>query len=516
MTASFKELNISPPILKALEEMGFETPTEVQSLAIPHILNREDLIVISKTGSGKTAVFGVSLLQLMDPAASGPQVLILTPTRELAVQIDGDIKKMAKYLPYKTTAVYGQHSMKAEIDALQKNTAVVTGTPGRVFDHIIHGHLHTGHIRFLVLDEADRMLDMGFIDQVFKIIKTVPKNRMTLLFSATIPPEVRRICQSYMKNPFTVEIESTTKTVDTIQQWYHRVLENEKRTQLNRVLLAERPDSCMIFCNTRHAVDRVHDFLTKKGYNSRALHGDIAQSVRLRTMEQFKRGEFNILVATDVASRGIHIDSLALVINYDVPQEKDSYIHRIGRTGRAGSGGRAVALVTGDDIMSLYDIEEHIGAMIPEMPLPTEADLNEHRAEIDKWLQDNAPKIAPASAAAKPAPKSGPRGGQQRGSGPKPAAGNPGQQHPDKRRQRPEQRQQERPARQQGQPSQQRERPARPQERPVQHQQRPPRPQATAVNEINRARQSPEITPTDKPSEKKNFIQRVFQRLLGK
>ncbi|MDX9872601.1 MAG: DEAD/DEAH box helicase [Clostridia bacterium] len=502
MTSTFKDLNITPPILKALEEMGFEAPTEVQSRAIPHLLNREDLIAMSKTGSGKTAVFGVSLLQLMDPAAPGPQVLILTPTRELAVQVDGDIKKMAKYLPYKTTAVYGQHSMKAEIDALKKNVAVVTGTPGRVFDHITHGTLHTGHIRFLVLDEADRMLDMGFIDQVFRIIKTVPKNRMTLLFSATIPPEVRRICQHYMKNPVTVEIESSTKTVDTIHQWYHRVAENEKRLQLNRVLQSERPESCMIFCNTRFAVDRVQDFLMKKGYPSRALHGDIAQSIRLRTMEQFKRGEFNILVATDVASRGIHIDSLALVINYDVPQEKDSYIHRIGRTGRAGNGGRAVSLVTGEDIMNLYAIEEHIGAMIPEMPLPTEAELNERRAEIDKWVKDNMPKIVPVPAAAKPAHKPNAQKAQQRGAAPKPASGKSGQQNPRQREQRPGEQQSKRPARQQGRPLPPRERPARP--------------VSAAVNDINRTQQGPQAGPAQEPSGNKTFLQRVFQRFFGK
>src|SRR5665647_730533 len=219
--SSFNDLGVSPPILKALEEMGFEAPTEVQSMAIPHILNQEDLIVMSKTGSGKTAVFGVSMLQITDPGALEPQGLILTPTRELAVQVDSDIKLMAKHLQHKTTAVYGQHNMNAEIQALNKGVSIVTGTPGRVYDHIQHGNLKTKHIRFLVLDEADRMLDMGFIDQVVRIIKTLPTKRVTLLFSATIPPEVRRICREYMKNPATIEIESQTMTVDTTQQLYY-------------------------------------------------------------------------------------------------------------------------------------------------------------------------------------------------------------------------------------------------------------------------------------------------------
>jgi len=399
---SFNDLGILPPILKAIDEMGFEVPTEVQSRAIPHILNKEDLIVMSKTGSGKTAVFGVSMLQMTDPGAMEPQGLILTPTRELAVQIDSDIKQMSKYLEHKTTAVYGQHNMNIEIQALNKGVSIVTGTPGRVFDHIRHGNLKTKQVRFLVLDEADRMLDMGFLDQVVRIIKTLPKDRVTLLFSATIPPEMRKICREYMKHPETIEIESQTKTVDTTEQVYYRVERNEKNTQLHHLLLVEQPESCIIFCNTRMAVDKVQIFLSRKGYACESLHGDIPQGKRLKTVEQFKQGEFHILVATDVAARGIHIDALSLVINYDVPVEKDSYVHRIGRTGRAGNVGRAITLVTGDDIMSLYEIEEHIGAMIVEGELPTEAIFNEHKAEVDKWIQANSikiktPRVAPES-----------------------------------------------------------------------------------------------------------------------
>ena len=392
MNNSFIDLGISPPILKALEEMGFEAPTEVQSMAIPHILNQEDLIVMSKTGSGKTAVFGVSMLQKTDPAAAGPQGLILTPTRELAVQIDSDLKQMSKHLEHKTTAVYGQHNMNLEIQTLKKGVSIVAGTPGRIYDHISRGNLKTNNIRFLVLDEADRMLDMGFLDQVEKIIKTLPKSRVTLLFSATIPNGIRNICRKYMKNPLTIEIESQTKTVDTTQQVYYRVNNNEKNIQLNRLLLVTRPESCMIFCNTKMAVDRVQSFLSRKGYTSQALHGDIPQNRRLKTIDQFKQGDFHILVATDVAARGIHIDSLSLVINYDVPIEKDSYVHRIGRTGRAGNVGYAITLVTGQDIMSLYEIEEHIGAMIAEAEFPTEAIFNEHRAEAEKWIQANSQK----------------------------------------------------------------------------------------------------------------------------
>ncbi|MEL7655338.1 MAG: DEAD/DEAH box helicase [Bacillota bacterium] len=399
MEKKFIDLGISPPILKAIEEMGFEKPTEVQSQVIPHILNQEDLIVMSKTGSGKTAVFGLPILQMTNPDAAETQALILTPTRELAVQIDNDLKKMSKYLYHQTLAVYGQHSMNVEIPALKKGASIVTGTPGRVYDHIRHGNLKVKQIRYLVLDEADRMLDMGFIDQVFKIIKTLPRNRITLLFSATIPTEIQRICQGYMKNPVTIAIESQTKTVDTINQAYYRMEKNEKRTQLHRLLMVERPESCLIFCNTRYAVDQVQSFLSKKGYASQAIHGDIPQGKRLKIMQEFKQGKFHLLVATDVAARGIHIDDLSLVINYDVPLEKDNYVHRIGRTGRAGKGGRAITFVTSEDIMSLYEIEEHIGAMIAESKLPTESEFDASRVESEKWMQEkyNGSVLASAS-----------------------------------------------------------------------------------------------------------------------
>lgn len=392
MKNNFSDLGIIPPILKALEEMGFEKPTDVQAKAIPHVLNSEDVIVMSKTGSGKTAVFGVSMLQMIDPGAPGPQGLILTPARELAVQVDSDIKKMAKHLKYRTTAVYGQHNINAELKALSSNPSIVTGTPGRVYDHISHGNMQTKHIRFLVLDEADRMLDMGFLDQVIRIIRTIPKNRITMLFSATMPPEIRRICQEYMNHPETVEIESPTKTVDAIQQKYYRVENNEKNMWLKRLLLAERPESCMIFCNTRLGVDRVQTFLSRNGLVCHALHGDIPQGKRLKTIQQFKQGEFRLLAATDVAARGIHIEDLSLVINYDVPNDKDNYIHRIGRTGRAGNDGLAITLVTGDDIMTLYEIEEHIGALIPEAQLPEESEFNLRNPDARNWLQENSPK----------------------------------------------------------------------------------------------------------------------------
>ncbi len=499
MLTSFNDLGISPPILKAIKDMGFETPTEVQIRAIPHVLKQEDLIVMSKTGSGKTAVFGVPMLQLTDSGAAGPQGLILTPTRELAVQVDSDLKLMAKHLQHKTTAVYGQHNINVEIQALNKGVSIVAGTPGRVYDHIHHGNLITKHIRFLVLDEADRMLDMGFLDQVARIIKTLPKDRVTLLFSATIPAEISKICREYMKHPVTIEIESQTKTVDTTQQVYYRVNNDEKRMQLNRLLLIEQPESCVIFCNTRIAVDRVQMFLSRKGYASQALHGDIPQVKRLKTLQQFKQGEFHLLVATDVAARGIHIDDLSLVINYDVPIEKDSYVHRIGRTGRAGNGGRAITLVTGEDIMSLYEIEEHIGAMIEEAELPSEAVLNEHRSSVEKWIQANSQKTHSPQAAS----ESSLREAQNKRSYTKPP------QHHEKNRDRSIQVNTDHktskwvntvhPA---------------DQAKPVHVIAKPVPSNSTEVEVVN-AKQSTEIVQSQDSTTKKPFIQRVLQRIFG-
>lgn len=387
MENQFSILGISEPIVKALDKMGFTTPTDVQRNSIPHILASKDLIVMSKTGSGKTGAFGIPVLQSVDEMINEPQALILTPTRELAVQVDSDLKLMSKNLKLRTMAVYGQHNINTEIEAIQKGVSVVTGTPGRVFDHISKKTLSTKAIKYLILDEADRMLDMGFIDQVVKIIKALPRNRVTLLFSATMPSEIQKICREYMKDPITIELESDTKTVDTIKQLYYRVKPDEKRTQLDRILKIEQPDSCMVFCNTRHTVDRVHDYLYHRGYVADSLHGANTQRSRTRTIENFKKGMLQILVATDVAARGIHIDDLTLVINYDVPSEKDSYVHRIGRTGRAGNGGKAITLVTSSDIRSLYDIEEHTGVLIDEEDLPTDEMVRNAILNADgKWV----------------------------------------------------------------------------------------------------------------------------------
>ena len=372
MKQHFETFKLKENLLRALLEMGFTDATEVQTRSIPKILEHKDLIVMSKTGSGKTGAFGIPILQNIEKSDDGPQALVLTPTRELAVQVDQDLKTMSKHLAIRTAVVYGGHGLAPEIEKFARGIDFLTGTPGRVLDHLMQGHFKPQNIKYLVLDEADRMLDMGFIDQVHKIIKRIPNQRVTLLFSATMPAEIQKLCKIYMKSPEIIELESDTKTVDTIEQLYYKVEQNEKRKQLLRILTVQQPESCIVFCNTRITVDRVHAFLTSQGFASSAIHGANTQSNRMRSIQQFKKGTFEVLCATDVAARGLHIDDLSLVVNYDVPQDKDSYVHRIGRTGRAGNGGRAITLVTKDDLFTLYEIEEHVGVLISEEPLPTD------------------------------------------------------------------------------------------------------------------------------------------------
>lgn len=405
MEANFKELGIIVPLLDSLKNMGYEKPTEVQKMAIPNILQGKDMIVLSKTGSGKTAAFGIPILQMTNPEEKHPQSLIITPTRELAVQVEKDITEMGKNLAHKVISIYGQHNIKSEIQALQSGATVVVGTPGRIFDHISRATLKTDKISFLVLDEADRMLDMGFIDQVQQIIKKIPKNRTTMLFSATLPNEINNICQRYLRNPKTITIESDTKTVDAIEQIYYRLERDEKRRHLDRILTIERPEGCIIFCNTKRVVDQVFNFLIRKGYPSQPLHGDIPQGRRLNIINDFKKGSFPILVATEVAARGIHIDGLSMVINYDLPIEKDNYVHRIGRTGRAGHSGKAISLVTSEDIMSLYEIEEHIGAMIAEKNLPDDKTYYRSKTAAEKWKESKKIKPKIVAKARIPHPK---------------------------------------------------------------------------------------------------------------
>lgn len=371
---TFSEFQISAELVKSLEEMGYHTPTEVQKNTLPPALEKRDLIVLSKTGSGKTGAFGVPMIELLSKKQA-KRALVLAPTRELAVQVETELGKIAKYSRIRVVVVYGKHSMNVEIDEMKKGFQILVGTPGRVLDHIEHDSFEPESFDLVVLDEADRMLDMGFIDQVAKILSQTAKERTTYLFSATIPEEIVSLSAKYLVDPVMIELESDVKTVELVEQYYYHVTKREKRSRLLDILMHHNPDSCIIFANTRFEVDRLTDFLVSHGITAKSIHGANSQTMRLKFLEQFKKGGFRVLVATDVAARGLHIEGLEMVINYDLPVEKDSYIHRIGRTGRAGKDGKAFSMVAEGDLYQLYEIEEHAGVPIEELELPPRADV---------------------------------------------------------------------------------------------------------------------------------------------
>lgn len=389
---SFKDLKLDSTILEAVYELGFEKPTKVQSEVIPKILDNEDVFVMSKTGSGKTAAFALPIIHKL-LGSDKLKALILTPTRELAVQVDKDIKSYCKSGDVKSTAVYGQHNMNTELKELKSGVNIVVGTPGRVYDHINSGGFSTKHISFLVLDEADRMLDMGFYDQVVKIIKKVPKDRITMCFSATLPYEIKNISMQYMNDPVNIDLGTDIKTVDSIEQCYYKVDRKEKRASLKKLIDYYQPSSCMVFCNTRDEVDRVTKVLRKGGIYCDNLHGANSQVSRTRTIDKFKNKKVQVVVATDVAARGIHIEDLEMVINYDVPDNKDNYIHRVGRTGRAGKKGLAVNLVTSESIMTLYEIEEHVNMLIEENQMPTDEEIAQKVASSTTVWKEKGPAV---------------------------------------------------------------------------------------------------------------------------
>jgi ATP-dependent RNA helicase DeaD len=375
----FTDFAISEPILKALDGLGYKKPTEVQEKVIPVALAKTDLTVKSQTGSGKTASFGIPICELLDWEENKPQALILTPTRELADQVKEDITNIGRFKRIKAAAVYGKQPFAFQQAELKQKCHVVVGTPGRVLDHIERGTIDLSKVAYLVLDEADEMLNMGFIEQVETIITKLPAQRTTMLFSATLPENVEKLQRKYMTDPEHIEIESTDTITDRIAHSLIRVEEKRKFTVLRDLTIVENPDSCIIFCRTKDNVDFVMEQLEKHHYTCEKLHGGMLQEDRFAVMSEFKRGEFRYLVATDVAARGIDIDSITHVINYDIPLEKESYVHRAGRTGRAGKNGKAITFVTPHEGKFLADIEAYIGFEIEERMAPSSSEV--HAAE---------------------------------------------------------------------------------------------------------------------------------------
>ena len=368
---SFQELNLIEPILKALKTEGYTIPTPIQEQSIPIILKNRDLLGCAQTGTGKTAAFAIPILQLLyqDRLEHKEQktikALILTPTRELAIQIDESFAAYGRHTGLKHTVIFGGVSQNPQTDTLRRGVDILTATPGRLLDLINQGYVHLGHIRMLVLDEADRMLDMGFVHDVKKILTKVPVKRQTLFFSATMPNEIQQLANSILTNPEKVEVTPVSSTADTIQQEIYFVEKGDKRSLLNHILKDKNIQTALVFTRTKHGADKVVKDLIRVGITAEAIHGNKSQNARQRALTNFKNRTTRVLIATDIAARGIDIDELTHVINYELPNIPETYVHRIGRTGRAGASGIAMSFCDAEELEFLKDIHKLIARQIP-------------------------------------------------------------------------------------------------------------------------------------------------------
>lgn len=366
----FSQFKLHRNITQAIDEMGFEEPSPIQKACIPVILDQKDVIGQAQTGTGKTAAFGIPMAQLVSRKPE-VQALVLTPTRELAIQVSQELRKISKYKGLRVLPIYGGQSIGHQIRALKQGVNIVIGTPGRILDHIKKNTLDLSNIKLLVLDEADEMLDMGFIDDIEEIIGKTPKTRQTLLFSATMPYEIKKLANRYLNNYEFISINRGDVTVPLIKQVYYRVLENNKLDSLCRVLDDQDIELGIIFCRTKKAVSEIAESLQARGYLADGIHGDLTQFQREKVMKSFREKSIEYLVATDVAARGIDVGDITHVINYDIPQDPESYVHRIGRTGRAGKEGKAITLVTPRENKQLRTIEQETKAKINIETLPS-------------------------------------------------------------------------------------------------------------------------------------------------
>ncbi len=374
----FNELNLSQEIITAVEELGFLEMTDIQKESIPLLMQGADVVGRSNTGTGKTAAFGIPAVESITEAdRKSVAVLILCPTRELAMQACEEIRKFAKYKRIvKTTAIYGGASMERQIMELKRGANIVIGTPGRVMDHIRRRTLKLDKLRTVILDEADEMLNMGFREDIEAILSEIPEERQTVLFSATMPPEILAITEKYQREPVHIKIKSAQKTVESVKQFYFMVAMGRKTDALKLLLKAYSLEAVMVFCNTKKMVDELTEELVKSGIHAAGLHGDMKQIQRTQVMNSFKSKAITVLVATDVAARGIDVSGIDAVFNYDIPQDNEYYIHRIGRTGRAGHDGTAYTLITNRrQQYELKDIAKYVKADITELPLPEKADI---------------------------------------------------------------------------------------------------------------------------------------------
>lgn len=395
---NFESLDLAAPVLQAVKDAGFETPSPIQAQSIPHLLAGRDLLGQAQTGTGKTAAFALPLLSRIDASSRDTQLLVLAPTRELALQVADAFEQFASHLKgMQVLAIYGGQSYETQLRALRRGVQVVVGTPGRVMDHIRRGTLKLEGLRALVLDEADEMLRMGFIDDVEWILEQTPETRQTALFSATMPGAIRKVANTYLNEPEEVKIAAKTTTATTIRQRCWMVGGMNKIEALSRILEVEDFDATLIFVRTKNATVELAEQLNARGYACDALNGDIPQHQRERSVERLKNGKLDILVATDVAARGLDVDRISLVVNYDIPYDTESYVHRIGRTGRAGRQGDAILFVTHKEKRMLKAIERATRQTIEHMEVPTGKVINEHR--IRRFKQQIADTMAGADTA---------------------------------------------------------------------------------------------------------------------
>ena len=379
---TFADLGLKAPILEALTDLGYEKPSPIQAECIPHLLSGRDVLGMAQTGSGKTAAFSLPLLHNIDPELRAPQILVLAPTRELAVQVAEAMTDFSKHMRgVNVVALYGGQRYDVQLRALRQGPQIVVGTPGRLLDHLKRGTLDLSKLSGLVLDEADEMLRMGFIEDVETIMAQIPEGHQTALFSATMPEAIRRITRRFMKEPQEVRIQSSVTTRPDISQSYWSVYGMRKNEALVRFLEAEDFDAAIIFVRTKNATLEVAEALERSGYNSAALNGDMNQALREQTLERLKDGRLDILIATDVAARGLDVERISLVVNYDIPMDSESYVHRIGRTGRAGRAGRALLFVENRERRLLRNIERTMKLTIPEAELPNAELLGKRRLE---------------------------------------------------------------------------------------------------------------------------------------
>ena len=387
----FRDLGLKDTLLKSIEELGFEKPSQIQAEAIPVAIQGYDLIGQAQTGTGKTAAFGCGIINHISKK-DGLSAIILAPTRELAIQVNDELKRLSKYDELTILPIYGGDPITNQIRNLKRGVNIVVGTPGRVLDHIKRGTINLDKVKFLVLDEADEMLNMGFIDDLEDIIKKLPENRQTLLFSATMPDQIRKLARRYMKpDAKLIAIKKTSMTVSKISQGFYEVSHKTRFEALCRVLDFDTPSSAIIFCRTKKGVDELVEGMQSRGYVVEGMHGDMSQAHRLRTLKKFKEGSLNYLVATDVAARGIDVEGITHVINYDLPQDVESYVHRIGRTGRANREGIAYSLVSPKEYSMLKQIKSVTKGDISRKAIPTVNDI--FNSKSDNILEDVANTI---------------------------------------------------------------------------------------------------------------------------